>query len=93
MAKVNWINGSIDPPETGMYYVIVELLQDIGPLKKGDVILDSDLYTSVGWGNFYKIYRVLSWASMLYPDIPADLQGRIKLYLGQEVRDDGTVSQ
>lgn len=93
MAKVNWINGSIDPPETGMYYVIVELLQDIGPLKKGDVIMDSDLYTSVGWGNYYAIYRVLSWAPMLYPDIPADLQGRVKRYFGEEVRDDGTVSK
>ena len=89
MAKVNWINGAIEPPETGTYYVIVELLQDIGPLKKGDVIMDSDLYTSVGWGNYYEVYRVLAWANRLYPDVPAKIRGRVKWYFGQEVKDDG----
>lgn len=27
MAKVNWINGSIEPSETGKYYVISEAVQ------------------------------------------------------------------
>ena len=89
MAKVNWINGAIEPPETGEYFVIVELLNDIGPLKKGDVIMDGDVYTSTGWGEYYGIYKVLSWARILYPDIPADLQGRVKWYFGKDVRDDG----
>ena len=85
MAKVNWINGAIEPPETGEYFVIVELLNDIGPLKKGDVIMDGDLYTSAGWGEYYGIYKVLSWVPMLFPDIPKDLQGRVKLYFGKEL--------
>ena len=29
MAKVNWINGKIAPPESGEYYVILEAQQDI----------------------------------------------------------------
>lgn len=85
MAKVNWTNGAIEPLETGMYYVIVELLQDIGPLKKGDVIMDSDLYTSIGWGNYYGVYRVLAWAKRLYPDVPAKIQGRVKWYFGEDI--------
>lgn len=89
MAKVNWINGAINPPETGNYYVIVELLQDIGPLKKGDVIMDSDLYTTVGWGNYYGVYRVLAWAKRLYPDAPSKFQSRVKWYFGEEVKEDG----
>lgn len=29
MAKVNWINGKIAPPESGEYYVILEALKNM----------------------------------------------------------------
>lgn len=38
------------------------------------------------WGHYYGIFRVLSWARRLYPDIPKDLQGRVKWYFGEEVK-------
>ena len=93
MAKVNWINGSIEPPDAERCYVIAEALTDYGALKKGDIVIDSDLWTGSQWGYYYGIFRVLSWARRLYPDIPKDLQGRVKWYFGKEVKNDGTISK
>ena len=93
MAKVNWINGSIEPPDAELCYVIAEALTDYGALKKGDIVIDSDQWTGSQWGYYYGIFQVLSWARRLYPDIPKDLQGRVKRYFGQEVKNDGTISK
>lgn len=91
MAKVNWINGSIEPSETGKYYVISEAVTDYNGLKKGDVIISMDEWLPVlnKWGYYNIHFRILAWAPMIYPDIPKDLQGRVKWYFGKEVRDDG----
>lgn len=95
MAKVNWINGSIKPPETGRYYVISEAVTDYNGLKKGDVVVSIDEWMQVlnKWGYYNIHFRILAWASMIYPDIPKDLQGRVKWYFGKEVKNDGTVSK
>ena len=49
MAKVTWIKGTIDPPQSGEYYVILESKQDIiNPVagtvdyKTGDVMIYTD---------------------------------------------------
>ena len=51
MAKVTWIKGTIDPPQSGEYYVTLEAKQDmIDPAtgkvwyKTGDVMIDCDCY-------------------------------------------------
>lgn len=84
MAKVNWINGSIEPPEVGEYYTITQSV-------KGDVWIDTDTWDGEKWetlGADNSYWKVLSWARVLKPDIPKDLQGRVNLYFGQEVKDD-----
>lgn len=49
MAKVTWIKGTIDPPQSGEYYVILEAKQDmVDPetgkvwYRTGDVTIDAD---------------------------------------------------
>lgn len=36
MAEVNWIKGTIAPPESGDYYIILEAMWDSDPLLSGD---------------------------------------------------------
>lgn len=81
MAKVNWINGKIAPPESGEYYVLLEAQQDIRDpdtnellVSAGDVKMTGDWYDakrryfdSVGENNPF--WRVLSWANVLNPDV------------------------
>lgn len=96
MDEVNWIKGTIAPPESGEYYIILEAMRDIDPLPsggepihKGDIEIttdwyDADLAAFIGKDN--PIWRVLSWASMLRPSIPADIRDRVKWYFGREVK-------
>lgn len=98
MAKVNWINGKIAPPESGEYYVILEAQQDIRDpitnellVSAGDVEMDDDWYdaerryfSSVGENNPF--WRVLSWASILKPDVPEDIKPRLRTYFGEKVK-------
>lgn len=35
MAEVTWIKGTIDPPQSGEYYVTLEAKQDTENSKKG----------------------------------------------------------
>lgn len=89
MAKVNWIKGSIEPPEPGEYYTITQSV-------KGDVWIDIDTWDGKKWetlGTDNDYWQVLSWAGILRPDIPKDLRGLVTLYFGQGVKDDGTVSK
>lgn len=99
MAEVNWIKGTISPPESGDYYIILEAMRDIDPLPsggelihKGDIEIttewyDADLAAFIGKDN--PIWRVLFWASMLRPSIPADIRDRVKWYFGREVNHNG----
>lgn len=94
MAKVNWINGSIKPPKAKVYYVIMECVKDFGDMRAGEI----DICSAIWFGDFWDIsgrktenFRILSWAEQLLPDIPEDLQGRVKWYFGKEVKNDGTI--
>lgn len=71
--------------------VIIECVKDFGDMKAGEI----GMHTAIWFGNFWNIlgrknenFRVLSWAELLFPDIPADLQGRVKWYFGEKVKDD-----
>lgn len=51
MAEVTWVEGTIDPPQSGEYYVTLEAKQDIiNPVtgtvdyKTGDVMIYTDCY-------------------------------------------------
>nr|DAG46573.1 MAG TPA: hypothetical protein [Caudoviricetes sp.] len=97
MAEVNWIKGTIAPPESGDYYIILEAMQDSGQLpsgemliRKGDIEITNDWYDAdraefdtIGKDN--PIWRVLAWARMLKPSIPADIRDRVKWYFGMRV--------
>lgn len=101
MAKVNWINGKIAPPESGEYYVILEAQQDIRYpdtnellVSAGDVEMDGDLYdaerryfSSLGGNNPF--WRVLSWANILKPDVPDDIKPKLRTYFGAKVEWNG----
>ena len=38
MAKVTWIKGTIDPPQSGEYYVTLEAKQDMVDPETGEVL-------------------------------------------------------
>lgn len=98
MAKVNWINGKIAPPESDEYYVIVEALKNMrdpetGKLLvgKGDVEIYTDWYDakrgcfdSIGEKNPF--WRVLSWANILKPDVPDDIKPKLRTYFGAKAK-------
>lgn len=98
MANVNWIKGSIAPPESGEYYVIVEATQDIiDPetgktyYKTGDVEITGDWYDAKrGYfdsvGELNPFWRVLAWASVLKPDVPDDIKPKLRTYFGVNVK-------
>lgn len=93
MANVNWIKGSIEPPEGKYYYIIIEAQHDILNLEtgemfvqEGDIEITSDEYDhemgflSIGKANPF--WKVLAWADILYPDIPEDIRGKVTTYFG-----------
>nr|DAL25952.1 MAG TPA_asm: hypothetical protein [Caudoviricetes sp.] len=98
MAKVDWINGKIAPPESGEYYVILEAQQDIRDrgtnellVSSGDVEMIGDWYDADG-GYFDSIgennpfWRVLSWADILKPDVPDDIKPKLRSYFSEKVK-------
>lgn len=101
MANVNWINGTINPPESGEYYVILEAMQDGDPLSSGKVLIhkgdieiardwydtDREEFDTIGKDN--PVWKVLSWANVLQPSIPEDIRPRVKCYFGTEVNQNG----
>lgn len=88
MAKVTWIRGEINPPVDGEYYMIQECLQDIENIKAGEVEIFTDGFTDGEWeslGAHSPYWRVICWARILHPDIPRDLQGRVRRYFGKTI--------
>lgn len=98
MAEVTWINGTIDPPESGEYYVTLEVKQDIvGTMtgkvyyKTGDVIINVDYYNADDrfWEQLGKdnpFCTVVCWADILKPNIPDGVRDRLVEYLGTKVK-------
>lgn len=98
MAEVNWIKGTIAPPESGDYYIILEAMRStFDPrtgetlISKGDIEITNDWYDAdraafdiIGKDN--PIWRVLSWARMLKPSIPADIRDRVRWYFGMRLK-------
>lgn len=98
MAEVNWIKGTIAPPESGDYYIILEAMRDIDPLPsggelihKGDIEITTEWYDakrryfdSIGENNPF--WRVLAWANVLKPDVPEDVKPRLRIYFGAKVK-------
>lgn len=97
MAEVNWIKGTIAPPEGGDYYIILEAMRDSDPLPSGEVLVHKgDIEITNDWydadraefdtiGKDNPIWRVLSWANMLRPSIPAGIRDRVRWYFGRRV--------
>lgn len=98
MAEVTWINGTIDPPQSGEYYVTLEAKQDIvDPVtgkvwcRMGDVIIAFDFYYAEDrfWeqpGKDNPFWEVVCWAQILLPDIPDGVRERLVEYLGAKVK-------
>ena len=98
MAEVTWINGTIDPPKSGEYYVTLEAKQDIvdpgtGKVyyKTGDVTIDADFYYAEdrSWEQLSKdnpFWEVVCWAHILKPDIPDGVRDRLVEYFGEKVQ-------
>lgn len=98
MVEVTWIKGTIDPPQSGEYYVTLEAKQDIvDPVtgkvwyRTGDVMIDADFYNAddrfweqLGKGNPF--WAVLCWADILKPDIPDGVRDRLVEYFGEKVQ-------
>lgn len=89
--QTNWINGTIAPPESGEYYIIIEARSGGVTFKKGDVEMttdyynaDSDTFDTIG-NRDNPYWKVLSWANIKFPPVPKDLQGRVKNYFGHKV--------
>lgn len=95
MAEVQWFKGSVNPPNSGEFYVAIEALQDTqcGSFKKGDVEITTDYFDkergyfdTIGEPNPY--WKVLCWADVLKPDIPKPLRDKVKVYFVERVSDD-----
>lgn len=98
MSEVTWINGTIDPPQSGAYYVVLEAKQDIiNPVagtvdyKTGDVMIYTDCYYAGArcWEKLGKdnpLWAVLCWADILEPNIPDGVRDRLVEYLGAKVK-------
>lgn len=98
MDEVTWIKGTIDPPESGEYYVTLEAKQDIvDPVtgkvyyKIGDIIIAIDFYYAedrfweqLGRGNPF--WAMVCWADILKPDIPDGVRERLVEYRGTQVK-------
>lgn len=101
MANVNWINGTITPPESGEYYVILEATEAWNSEEPegrnwnpGEIEMTGDWYdTEEGYfqslGKDNPFWKVLSWASVLRPSIPEDIRPKVKRYFGTEVNRNG----
>ena len=98
MAEVTWIKGTIDPPQSGEYYVTLEARQDmVDPetgkvwYRTGDVMIDADFYYAEDrfWEQLGKdnpSWEVVCWAHILLPDIPDGVRERLVEYFGEEVQ-------
>ena len=98
MADVNWINGTIAPPESGDYYIILEAMRStFDPytgetlISKGDIEITNDWYDAKrryfdGIGENNPFWRVLAWANVLKPDVPEDVKPRLRIYFGAKVK-------
>lgn len=98
MAEVTWIKGTIDPPQSGEYYVTFEAKRDIvGQLtgqvyyKTGDVMIVVDFYNAEDrfWEQLGKnnpSWKVVCWARILLPDIPDGVRDRLVEYFGEKVQ-------
>lgn len=98
MAEVTWIKGTIDPPQSGEYYVALEAKRDIiNPVtgtvdyKTGDVMIDTDCYYAEErfWEQLGKdnpFWEVVCWAHILEPDIPDGVRDRLVEYFGEKVQ-------
>ena len=98
MAELTWINGRIEPPQSGEYYVTPEAKRDIiNPVtgtvdyKTGDVMIYTDCYY-VGtrfWEKLGKdnpLWTVLCWADIHKPDIPDGVREKLVEYFGEKVK-------
>lgn len=97
MAEVTWIKGTIDPPQSGEYYVTLEAKQDMvypgarkAYCKTGDVIINVDCYNAEYgfWEQIGKdnpLWELVCWADILKPDIPDGVRDRLVEYLGTKV--------
>ena len=100
MAEVTWINGTIDPPQSGEYYVAFEAKQNMIMLDKetgkayyetGDVTIEVDFYDAKKrvWKQLGKdnpFWAVLCWADILKPDIPDGVSEKLVEYFGEKVK-------
>lgn len=90
MAQVNWMDGNIDPPQNGRYYITIERLIDSAYFKKGDIEIYEDRFDStVGFesiGRNNPSWKVVAWADKLYPDAPKEYAARLKTYFGSSVK-------
>ena len=98
MFEVTWIKGTIDPPQSGEYYVILKAKQDIiNPVtctldyKTGDVMIYTDCYYAGAsfWKQLGKdnpFWAVLCWADILKPDIPDGVRDRLAEYIVTKVK-------
>lgn len=98
MAEVTWIKGTIDPPQSGEYYVTLEAKQDmVDPVtgevwyRTGDVMIDCDSYYAGArfWEKLGKdnpLWEVVCLAGILEPDIPDGVRDRLVEYFGTKVK-------
>ena len=98
MDEVTWVKGTIDPPQSGEYYVALKATQDmVDPVtgtvdyKTGDVMIYTDCYYAGAhfWEKLGKdnpLWTVLCWADILLPDIPDGVRERLVEYFGEIVQ-------
>lgn len=89
--NVMWVQGYIDPTQSGEYYVALEAQEDIAGFKAGEVEVTTD-YFHAHRGEWEQLgkdnpsWKVLFWAYINRPDVPADIAGKVREYFGVMVK-------
>lgn len=92
--SVQWINGNITPPEVGEYYTITQATTDCIDIfeqnkvvfPKNGIEITTDYWDGEQWESLGKenhMWKVISWGSILMPDVPNDIRDNLVKYMGR----------
>lgn len=97
MSELEWIKGSINPPNIGEYYTITRAKKDlIDILNHGEVMfpkcgieMTTDYWDGEQWERLGKenaTWEVLAWERVLLPEVPDCFRDDLRKYFGRKCR-------
>ena len=83
----NWIRADEQNPEKdGMYWAIIEILQDCHELKQGDLFIDTlEPWEHGEWIDCSETRKILYWAEQPIITPPRELMGKVFRKTGYQI--------